>query len=70
MKDIIEHFPVSKGPKSDPQLVWSFEADEVLVKSLENVLESKGISEVSYFQHADAQLGPCSQESVINRARY
>ncbi|KAF8507795.1 Rad9-domain-containing protein [Hysterangium stoloniferum] len=34
LKDIIEHFPQSKGAKSDPQLVWLFATNDVKVKTL------------------------------------
>lgn len=42
VKDMLEHFPVARGTKSDPQLVWSFKDTEVEVKSLETSLDSKG----------------------------
>ena len=42
VKEIIEHFPTTKGPKSDPELVWSFEEDEVKVKSMERGIDTKG----------------------------
>ncbi|KAL0577028.1 hypothetical protein V5O48_004962 [Marasmius crinis-equi] len=29
MREIIEHFPLAKGIKADPQLIWSFEEAEV-----------------------------------------
>lgn len=37
VKDVIEHFPAAKG-KSDPQLVWSFGAEDVCVRSFESAL--------------------------------
>ncbi|KAF7298228.1 hypothetical protein HMN09_01044800 [Mycena chlorophos] len=47
LKDMIEHFPVPKGPRSDPQLIWNFGDAEVEVKSYESSLESKGRFELS-----------------------
>jgi cell cycle checkpoint control protein RAD9A len=35
VKDVLEHFPVAIGPKSDPQLIWRFDDGEVTVKSFE-----------------------------------
>lgn len=42
LKDLLEHFPIAKGPKSDPQLVWSFGDDEVILKGLESSLDTSG----------------------------
>ena len=47
IKDIFEHFPNAKGPKSDPEVLWRFDADEVSVKSLERGIDSKGQSVTS-----------------------
>ncbi|KAF4567626.1 hypothetical protein EYR40_006627 [Pleurotus pulmonarius] len=47
VKDMLEHFPVARGTKSDPQLVWSFKDTEVEVKSLETSLDTKGRSQLS-----------------------
>lgn len=47
MRDIIEHFPLAKGSKSDPQLVWTFGDDEVKVKSIETSLDAKGKAQLS-----------------------
>ncbi|KAJ7072368.1 Rad9-domain-containing protein [Mycena amicta] len=47
IKDMIEHFPVPKGARSDPQLIWNFGEAEVEVKSYESSLESKGRFELS-----------------------
>ncbi|KAJ7096368.1 Rad9-domain-containing protein [Mycena epipterygia] len=47
IRDMIEHFPVSKGGKSDPQLIWNFGESEVEVKSLESSLDSKGRNQLS-----------------------
>lgn len=43
IKDIIEHFPVARGARSDPQLIWNFGDSDVQVKSLETSLDPKGL---------------------------
>ncbi len=40
VRDMLEHFPLARGPKSDPQLVWSFMEDEVYMKSMESSLDA------------------------------
>ncbi|KAF9263402.1 hypothetical protein L218DRAFT_973189 [Marasmius fiardii PR-910] len=47
IREIIEHFPLAKGVKADPQLIWSFEDKEVRVKSLESSIDSKGKAQLS-----------------------
>ncbi|KAF8210184.1 Rad9-domain-containing protein, partial [Mycena galopus ATCC 62051] len=47
LRDMIEHFPVAKGARSDPQLIWNFGESEVEVKSFESSLDSKGRTELS-----------------------
>lgn len=42
-KEIIDHFPLAKGGKNDPQLIWRFSDEEVRVKTLENGVDSKGM---------------------------
>ncbi|PIL25203.1 hypothetical protein GSI_13092 [Ganoderma sinense ZZ0214-1] len=42
MKSMLEHFPFSKGSKSDPQLVWNFHEDQVVLRSLESGANGKG----------------------------
>ncbi|KAF9527306.1 Rad9-domain-containing protein [Crepidotus variabilis] len=42
LKDLIDHFPVSKSAKSDPQLVWTFDETEVGLKSVESSIDSRG----------------------------
>ncbi|KAI6121671.1 Rad9-domain-containing protein [Pisolithus sp. B1] len=42
IRDITEHFPNGRGTKSDPQVVWTFGASEVDVKSLESSLDARG----------------------------
>lgn len=44
VKDMIEHFPLARGAKSDPQLIWSFGESEVELRSLESSLDSKGLT--------------------------
>jgi cell cycle checkpoint control protein RAD9A len=46
LKDLIEHFPVAKANRSDPQLVWTFNDTEVGFKSLESSIDSRGIFEL------------------------
>ncbi|KAK7035492.1 hypothetical protein VNI00_011785 [Paramarasmius palmivorus] len=47
MREIIEHFPVAKGAKADPQLIWNFGAGDVRIKSLESSIDSKGKAHLS-----------------------
>ncbi|KAJ7218108.1 Rad9-domain-containing protein [Mycena pura] len=47
LRDMIEHFPVPKGPRSDPQLIWNFGESDVEVKSYESSLDAKGRNELS-----------------------
>lgn len=68
IRDIIEHFPLAKGAKSDPQLVWTFGESEVEVKSLESSLNTKGQSP-SIFQHC-ITLTVDRQSAVVNRTEY
>lgn len=44
LKYIIEHFPMPRGAKSDPSLIWNFGDADVEVKSLESSLDPKGQS--------------------------
>ncbi|KAF5351542.1 hypothetical protein D9758_007179 [Tetrapyrgos nigripes] len=46
IKDIIEHFPLAKAAKLDPQLIWNFEETEVVVRSLESSLGSSGSAQL------------------------
>ncbi|KAL0956314.1 hypothetical protein HGRIS_002467 [Hohenbuehelia grisea] len=47
VKGMIEHFPAARGPKSDPQLIWTFGASEVEVKTLESSLDSRGKAQLA-----------------------
>ena len=42
LKDVIDHFPVSKGGRSDPQLVWTLSDVELTLKSSESSIENRG----------------------------
>ena len=42
LKDIIEHFPSVRGNKGDPQLVWGFANSEVIIRSMETSLDTRG----------------------------
>lgn len=42
LKDIIEHFPSVRGNKGDPQLVWGFGDSEVIIRSMETSLDTRG----------------------------
>lgn len=44
LKDIIEHFPSVRGNKGDPQLVWGFANSEVIIRSMETSLDTRGKS--------------------------
>ncbi|KDR75080.1 hypothetical protein GALMADRAFT_69752 [Galerina marginata CBS 339.88] len=47
LKDLLDHFPVAKGARSDPQLVWTFEQHEVALKSMESSVDSRGRGQLS-----------------------
>ena len=50
VKDMIEHFPIAKGAKADPQLIWSFGESEVGLRSLESSFDPKGMLAFRKFQ--------------------
>lgn len=50
LKDLLDHFPIAKGARSDPQLVWTFDEGEVVLKSMESSIDSRGI-----FNHSSAR---------------
>lgn len=70
LKDMIEHFPLSKGAKSDPQLVWSFGDSEVDLKSLESSIDSRGLFLLTSFMVNERQCfqgkGQLSTELTIS----
>lgn len=47
LRDLIDHFPVAKAARSDPQLVWTFEDGEVGLKSMESSIDSRGKGQLS-----------------------
>lgn len=44
LKDILDHFPHTKGTKSDPELVWLFGIDDIKIKSMELTGDARGMS--------------------------
>ncbi len=42
LKSLLEHFPLGKGTKSDPQLIWYFWDDEVQLRSHAASVDDKG----------------------------
>jgi cell cycle checkpoint control protein RAD9A len=44
LKDIPDHFPHAKGAKSDPELVWLFNVDDVKIKSMQFGGDARGMS--------------------------
>ena len=42
LKELIDHFPVSKSARSDPQLIWTFGETEISLKSVESSIDSRG----------------------------
>ncbi|GLB37678.1 putative rad9 [Lyophyllum shimeji] len=47
LKDMIEHFPLARGAKSDPQLIWCFGESDVELRSLESSVDAKGRAQVA-----------------------
>lgn len=41
VRDMIEHFTLQKGPKSDPQLIWTFDDYNVQLKGMETIMTAK-----------------------------
>ena len=56
LKDIIEHFPSVRGNKGDPQLVWGFANSEVIVRSMETSLDTRGVFQT------------CNDSNIQNKA--
>lgn len=63
IRDLIDHFPLSKSAKSDPQLIWSFSDEDVQIRTQESSLDSRGAFyrlsrrlELSCFLSGSAQL--------------
>ncbi|KAI0731431.1 Rad9-domain-containing protein [Earliella scabrosa] len=42
LKGLLEHFPLGRGSKADPKLMWNFLEDEVQLRSLEPTTDAKG----------------------------
>ncbi len=42
LKNLLDHFPFSRGSKSDPQLIWNFWDEEVQLRSWEPSGDTKG----------------------------
>ena len=42
IKEVIEHFPNTRGPKNDPELIWWFGRDDVRIRSMEKGIDVKG----------------------------
>lgn len=67
LKDIIEHFPSVRGNKGDPQLVWGFARSEVIVRSMETSLDTRGGNQ-SYDDSNllnDPDIRACDRESPV-----
>ncbi|OCH96237.1 hypothetical protein OBBRIDRAFT_765738 [Obba rivulosa] len=47
LKDMLEHFPSTKGAKGDAQLVWTFGDTDVQVRSFETGSDAKGVPQLS-----------------------
>lgn len=49
LKDLLDHFPIAKSARSDPQLVWTFEDTEVNLRSMESSIDSRGKFTSSFY---------------------
>ncbi|KAF8871256.1 Rad9-domain-containing protein [Gymnopilus junonius] len=47
LRELLDHFPVSKGARSDPQLIWTFEENEISLRSMESSIDSRGRGQLS-----------------------
>ncbi|TFY53994.1 hypothetical protein EVG20_g9883, partial [Dentipellis fragilis] len=47
VKDMLDHFPSGRSSRTDPQLIWAFDDNEVQVKSLETSADSRGSAQLS-----------------------
>ncbi len=43
LRNMLEHLPIQKGSKADPQLIWSFGERDIALKSCESSM-SKGLT--------------------------
>lgn len=73
VRDILEHFPVARGPKSDPQLEWNFSEEEVHLRGLDASLDlsSKSLCETLKCNF-DAHIvkGQLTTEAIIGAAEF
>lgn len=65
LKDLIEHFPVAKASRSDPQLVWTFDDTEVGLKSQESSIDSRGIFK-TYLHSLAISFNIHTQQEKVN----
>jgi len=73
LRDLIDHFPVAKGARSDPQLVWTFEDGEVGLKSMESSVDSRGTSVTlssKQVTHGSTGKGQLSTELTISTGEF
>ncbi len=75
LKELIDHFPVSKGSRSDPQLIWTFEETEISLKSVESSIDSRGrvlacCFYESFFLMCDIGRGQLSTELNISSEEF
>lgn len=61
LKDILEHFPHTKGVQNDPQLLWLFGMNSVKVKTYQSNVDTKGLV---------AQFPLCSTLDKIHHFRW
>lgn len=47
VKDMMDHFPVAKGSKSDPQLHWTFKDTDVELRSLDSSISMRGQAQLA-----------------------
>ncbi|KAJ3554908.1 hypothetical protein NP233_g12328 [Leucocoprinus birnbaumii] len=46
LRNMLEHFPMNKGAKADPQLIWTFDNENVSLKTCESSMD-KGKGQIS-----------------------
>ncbi|PAV20230.1 cell cycle checkpoint control rad9a [Pyrrhoderma noxium] len=47
LKEIIDHFPNTRGVRNDPELVWWFGDEDVRIKSMEKGMDARGKSQLA-----------------------
>jgi len=73
LRDLIDHFPAAKAARSDPQLVWTFEDEEVGLKSMESSIDSRGTSVTlpsGQITHGHTGKGQLSTELTISTGEF